>query len=243
MAFGTKAATGFTVNSATQISAVAPAGAAGIVDVTVTTPNGTSAVVAGDKYTYSATGGYWMVGSDGGVFAFGTAGFKGSLPGLGVHVSNIVGVVPTSDHGGYWMVGKDGGVFAFGDAGFVGSLPGLGVKVSNVVGVVPTSTGKGYWMVGSDGGVFAFGDAGFVGSLPGLGVKVSNIVGVVPTSTGKGYWMVGSDGGVFAFGDAGFVGSLPGLGRQGQEHRGGRLHVDRQGLLDGRIRRWGVRLR
>jgi hypothetical protein len=212
VAFGTKAATGFTVNSATQISAVAPAAATGTVDVTVTSPNGTSATGSGDKYTYSATGGYWMVGSDGGVFAFGTAGFKGSLPGLGVHVNNIVGVVPTSDHGGYWMVGSDGGVFAFGDAGFVGSLPGLGVKVSNIVGVVPTSTGKGYWMVGSDGGVFAFGDAGFVGSLPGKSVKVTNIVGVVSTSTGKGYWMVGKDGGVFAFGDAGFVGSVPGLG-------------------------------
>ncbi len=35
-------------------------------------------------------GGYWMIGSDGGVFAFGDAGFVGSLPGLGVKVSNVV---------------------------------------------------------------------------------------------------------------------------------------------------------
>jgi len=156
--------------------------------------------------------GYWMVGSDGGVFAFGNAGYLGSLPGIGVHVNDIVGVVPTSDGKGYWMVGSDGGVFAFGDAGFVGSLPGIGVHVANIVGVVPTSDGKGYWMVGSDGGVFAFGDAGFVGSLPGIGVHVNDIVGVVPTHDGRGYWMVGSDGGVFAFGDAGFLGSLPGIG-------------------------------
>jgi hypothetical protein len=39
--------------------------------------------------------GYWMVGSDGGVFAFGDAGYLGSLPGLGVHVNDIVAVVPT----------------------------------------------------------------------------------------------------------------------------------------------------
>ncbi len=156
--------------------------------------------------------GYWMVGSDGGVFAFGDASFVGSLPGLGVHVNNIVGIVGTSTGHGYWMVGSDGGVFAFGDASFVGSLPGLGVHVNNVVGIVGTSTGHGYWMVGSDGGVFAFGDASFVGSLPGLGVHVNNVVGIVGTSTGHGYWMVGSDGGVFAFGDASFVGSLPGLG-------------------------------
>ena len=43
----------------------------------------------------SATGGSSQVGallvaSDGGVFAFGQATFAGSLPGLGVHVSNIV---------------------------------------------------------------------------------------------------------------------------------------------------------
>ena len=155
--------------------------------------------------------GYWMIGSDGGVFAFGNAGYVGSLPGLGIHVNNIVGVVPTHDNGGYWMIGSDGGVFAFGDATFVGSLPGLNVRVNNIVGVVPTASGQGYWMVGSDGGVFAFGDAGYLGSLPGLHVHVNNVVGVVPTASNKGYWMVGSDGGVFAFGDAQYLGSLPGL--------------------------------
>ena len=36
-------------------------------------------------------GGYWLVGSDGGVFAFGDATSQGSLPGLGVSVNNIVG--------------------------------------------------------------------------------------------------------------------------------------------------------
>ncbi|WP_345718827.1 beta strand repeat-containing protein [Kineosporia mesophila] len=50
--FGTTAATGFTVNSATQITATAPAGTAGPADVTVTTPGGTSPVSAADQYTY-----------------------------------------------------------------------------------------------------------------------------------------------------------------------------------------------
>ena len=31
-----------------------------------------------------------MVGTDGGVFAFGDASFVGSLPGLKIHTSNIV---------------------------------------------------------------------------------------------------------------------------------------------------------
>ncbi|WP_228001490.1 beta strand repeat-containing protein [Nocardia australiensis] len=48
VSFGATAATSFTVNSATQITAVAPAGA-GTVQVTVTTPGGTS---NGVSYTY-----------------------------------------------------------------------------------------------------------------------------------------------------------------------------------------------
>ena len=40
--------------SATQLKAVVPAHTAGTVDVTVTTPGGTSAIVAGDHYTYES---------------------------------------------------------------------------------------------------------------------------------------------------------------------------------------------
>src|SRR6185437_13189904 len=49
--FGSATAT-ITANSATQITATAPAGAAGTVDVTVTTAGGTSATNAADQYTY-----------------------------------------------------------------------------------------------------------------------------------------------------------------------------------------------
>ncbi|HEY3815050.1 MAG TPA: IPT/TIG domain-containing protein [Caulobacteraceae bacterium] len=49
--FGSATAT-FTVNSATSITATAPAGAAGAVDVTVTTLGGTSAAAAPDQFTY-----------------------------------------------------------------------------------------------------------------------------------------------------------------------------------------------
>ncbi|HXQ61905.1 MAG TPA: hypothetical protein VN796_06180, partial [Acidimicrobiales bacterium] len=63
---------------------------------------------------------------------------EGSLPGLGVHVNNIVGIAPTPDDGGYWLAGRDGGVFALGDAAFDGSLPGLGVRVNEVVALAST---------------------------------------------------------------------------------------------------------
>jgi len=53
--FGGTAASGFTYNSATSITATAPAGTAGTVDVRVTTGGGTSAITAADQFTYVAT--------------------------------------------------------------------------------------------------------------------------------------------------------------------------------------------
>ena len=49
--FGSTPAASFTVNSAGEIAAVSPAGA-GTVDITVTTPGGTSAVNVSDRFTY-----------------------------------------------------------------------------------------------------------------------------------------------------------------------------------------------
>ena len=51
--FGSAAATAFTVNSDTSITATAPAGQVGAVDVTVATAGGTSAANAHDQYTYT----------------------------------------------------------------------------------------------------------------------------------------------------------------------------------------------
>jgi len=51
VSFGSTAATSFTVNSSTQITAVSPPGSS-TVDVTVTTPGGTSATSSADLFTY-----------------------------------------------------------------------------------------------------------------------------------------------------------------------------------------------
>lgn len=53
--FGANAATSVTVHSATSITATSPAGR-GTVDVTVTSRSGTSAVTAGDRFTYELPG-------------------------------------------------------------------------------------------------------------------------------------------------------------------------------------------
>ena len=52
--FGSTAATSFTINSDTSITAVSPAGSAGTVDITVTTTGGTSATGSADQFTYAA---------------------------------------------------------------------------------------------------------------------------------------------------------------------------------------------
>ena len=52
--FGSANAIGFTVNSATQITATAPARSVGTVDITVTTAGGTSATSSADQFTYVA---------------------------------------------------------------------------------------------------------------------------------------------------------------------------------------------
>jgi IPT/TIG domain len=51
--FGTVPASSFSVSSSTRITAVAPAEAAGTVDVVVTTANGTSTTSSDDQFTYS----------------------------------------------------------------------------------------------------------------------------------------------------------------------------------------------
>jgi hypothetical protein len=78
------------------------------------------ALVTGAAMAPGATG-YWEASDDGGVFAFGSASFDGSLPGLGVTPAAPIVGMAAGPGGGYWLVGADGGVFAFGGAGYYGS--------------------------------------------------------------------------------------------------------------------------
>jgi ribosomal protein L24E len=71
--------------------------------------------------------GYWLVASDGGIFAFGDASFYGSTGAMTLN-QPIVGMRGTRDGNGYWLVARDGGIFTFGDASFYGSAGGLDLK-------------------------------------------------------------------------------------------------------------------
>jgi hypothetical protein len=115
--------------------------------------------------------GYYMVASDGGVFSFGNAVFKGSTGDIRLN-SPAVGLVPDPDGVGYWFVAADGGVFAF-DAPFRSSIPAVlaaGQSLNQpIIGMV--AYGNAYLMVASDGGIFNFAtNKAFQGSLGGQAI-------------------------------------------------------------------------
>jgi hypothetical protein len=181
-------------------SVAAFVGTALVAALPVVTPRPMAAVAAGP----SSGPGYWLVGGDGSVYPFGSAGDLGSLRGTPLS-RPVTGMAPTPSGAGYWMVASDGGIFSFGDAAFYGSTGALKLN-QPIVGMASTPSGKGYWFVAADGGIFSFGDAAFYGSTGAMKLN-KPIVGMAPTRTGKGYWFVASDGGIFSFGDAAFYGS------------------------------------
>ncbi|HUR17370.1 MAG TPA: hypothetical protein VMZ51_00345 [Acidimicrobiales bacterium] len=148
--------------------------------------------------------GYWLAATDGGIFAFGDAEFKGSTGAIKLN-QPIVGMAGAPANKGYWMVASDGGIFAFGDARFHGSTGAIKLN-QPMVGMDSTPSGNGYFLVARDGGIFAFGAARFQGSTGAIKLN-QPIVGMTVTPSGNGYWLVASDGGIFAFGDAKFFGS------------------------------------
>jgi hypothetical protein len=146
-----------------------------------------------------ARSGYYFVGSDGGVYNYGTGGsapFLGSMGGTKLNWP-IVGMATMPGGDGYYLVAADGGVFNFGSAQFDGSMGGRPLN-KPIVGIAVTADGGGYWLVASDGGIFSFGDAQFYGSMGGKPLN-KPIVGIAPTPNGNGYYEVASDGGIFTF--------------------------------------------
>ncbi|HEU5447834.1 MAG TPA: hypothetical protein VFW57_02380, partial [Acidimicrobiia bacterium] len=148
--------------------------------------------------TVGRSAGYWAVASDGGIFAFGDAGFYGSTGAISLN-KPIVGMASTPSGKGYWLTASDGGIFAFGDAGFFGSTGAISLN-KPITGMASTLSGKGYWLTATDGGIFAFGDAKFHGAAAAeraAGKPALSVVGLISTPTGAGYWQVAADGQVF----------------------------------------------
>ena len=106
-------------------------------------PNSLNAPIVG-MVPSNDDGGYFMVASDGGVFAFGDAHFAGSCPGIGGCSGAAVAVMPDASGNGYWLVTKTGTVYTFGDASYYGAPGNTG---SPVTSAVRTPDGGGYWVL------------------------------------------------------------------------------------------------
>jgi hypothetical protein len=153
--------------------------------------------------TFQGAGGYDLVASDGGLFAYGSP-FLGSMGGKPLNAP-VVGIAVDPATDGYWEVASDGGLFAFG-APFYGSMGGKPLD-KPVVGMAFDSLTGGYYEVASDGGLFAF-NAPFYGSMGGKPLN-EPIVGIAFDPLTGGYYEVASDGGLFAF-NAPYLGSMGG---------------------------------
>jgi len=143
----------------------------------------------------ASAAGYWMVGSDGKVYPFGSAADLGSpaLP-AGARATHIE---PTPDGGGYYVLDDRGDVFAFGHAQSLGNA-GLNGGES-AVSLSATPSGNGYWIFTTAGRVITRGDARNLGDMSGKHLNAP-VVSSTVTPDGSGYWMVAADGGVFSFG-------------------------------------------
>jgi hypothetical protein len=164
------------------------------------------------------SGGYWLVASDGGVFAFRGAPFEGSMGGRPLE-RPVVGTAATSEGDGYWEVASDGGLFSFNaqfegseggqrlDSPIVGMAAAVAVESRPTVGLAPSGTGagSGYWTLAADGTVSPFGAAPHV--VP-VGGGDGNEVDIVPTPDGGGYYAVDDQGCVATGGDAIFDGRV-----------------------------------
>jgi hypothetical protein len=147
--------------------------------------------------------GYLVVSADGGVFAFGSERFAGSLAGqpLAAPVVAVLPAAPTAGYlvdMGYLLVDAAGHVSSFGQAKTLGDLRNVSLK-SPIVAAAGDSAG--YILVSANGGVFTFGQVRMSGNMGGRRLPAP-IVGVDVTTNGLGYWLLDRQGHVYGFGNA-----------------------------------------
>ncbi len=131
VSFGATAATSFNVVSNTEISAIAPAEAAGTVDVSVTTSYGTSAKSSADQFTYAVASG----GSGGGTGGGAGGGAGGSSGGSGSSGS----LPPTATQ----QFGGAGGTLSTSDNSVTLSVPDGALSNSTTVSISEASASSG----------------------------------------------------------------------------------------------------
>ncbi len=225
--FGPTAATNLSCTS-TQCSVTSPAGAAGIVDVTVTTSGGTSAKTSADQFTYSSgsspvsitttslppatvgTAYSTTLSSSGGTPPYSWSVTSGSLPtGLSLSASGTITGTPTAGYSGACNPLLSGFTVTVADSSSPAGSASLQLclQVSNKLASV-----SGYWMLDWNGSVYPFGSAKSYGD-PASGFAyepppaLPPYIAIAPTPDGGGYWILSCTKGgcpvVDNYGDAG----------------------------------------
>ena len=151
--------------------------------------------------------GYWMLGRDGGVFAFNAGYFGADSSVLGARHPGAAAIGSRSDGRGYWIVDAIGRVFAHGSAKPHGDAVMASGEVP--VAIVASASGNGYWIARTADGCSRSATRRSTGPARTTAFH-RPIVGMASTPSGDGYWLVASDGGIFTFGDAHFYGSTGG---------------------------------
>lgn len=143
--------------------------------------------------------GYWLLGRDGEVHAFGDVAHFADLDAEAVGLSAV-------GRDGLLVLTADGQVVARGTAEPLGTIdPSELAEGERPIAVAEADVG--YWLFTNRGRVHTFGGATFHGDLRSVDLA-AEIIDAVATESGCGYLLLGADGGIFAFGDAAFHGSL-----------------------------------
>jgi hypothetical protein len=221
--FGSVAATSVIFDSTTELTAVSPAGSAGVVNVTVTTPGGTSATSSADQFTYGLAPTVTGISPSTGPVAGGTT--------VTVTGTNFISGATTVWFGG--AAGTSVSVQTGGMSLTVISPPGttnvggFPVNVTTPSGTstnsvdftytaATTASGQGYLLAGQNGAIYAYGNAPFNGSMGTVGLEESpsmwfgggsstRIVGITATTGNSAYYIASNNGWVCGFGAGGSV--------------------------------------
>ena len=177
VSFGQVAATSFTINSATSISAIAPAEGAGTVNIAVTTPGGASASTSADQYTYTAAPTVTAVNPTSGPTAGGT-----SITVTGTNLSGATAVLFGSTPATSYTVTSSTQISATAPAG----AGVVDVTVTTPGGTSATSAADRYGYGGCT-------DEFSPQSGDDWGTAANWSKGTVPTSSDVACWPVGTD--------------------------------------------------
>lgn len=187
----------------------------------------------GDGFTWDMamthTGnGYWVLSSEGQVYAYGDAVVFGQP----VNTPTGLFAVAIESHPsamGYWIARGDGKVYTRGAATHYGDIPATGSRALKyqfgtafhgrseaAQSLRRTSTGNGYWLMTTTGRVYNFGDAKNFGEPNPLAQHPNNIFtecywDLLPAPDDKGYLLVHANGKISHHGDIEYFGSaVPG---------------------------------